>query len=71
MEPAQVNLSCMNQFGQDSIHFNITILPSYEAVLDPVPYGPFRTATPVRLSGRVSHVPGSFLEGVAVPVDIV
>ncbi|KAI0212202.1 hypothetical protein LSAT2_002886 [Lamellibrachia satsuma] len=60
-----------NSIGADNMTFDIVVRPSYKAVLDPVPSGPFLRALPVMISGKVVFlVSNSSLMGTDIPVSI-
>ena len=72
LEPIDITVLCVNAFGQDTLTFKVARNPSYDAVLDPVQYGPFQAALSVLLSGEVTFSEsGSILEGTEIPVNIV
>ncbi|XP_013386073.1 uncharacterized protein LOC106155684 isoform X2 [Lingula anatina] len=68
-QPHTVRVSASNDVGSDTKQFNVTVRPSYSAMLDPVPYGPYPRATPIFLEGKVVFVDGAAV-GV-VPVQVV
>ena len=69
--PYTVVVKATNSIGSDQTTFTITVQPSYTAVLDPVPSGPFLRASAVMISGKVVFlVSNSSLIGTDIPVTI-
>ena len=70
-EPYQPFILSRNNFGSIQVSVTLEVPPSYKAVLDNVPTGPFLQASQVLISGRVEFlVADSPLQGTAVPVNI-
>jgi len=70
-EPYTVVVKVTNSIGSDQLTFTVVVRPSYKAVLDPLPSGPFRRASSVMISGKVVFlVANSSLVGSKVPVTI-
>ncbi|XP_023932459.1 uncharacterized protein LOC106176343 [Lingula anatina] len=69
--PYTVGVSAQNDIGSDRRQFNLTVRRSYEAELDPVNYGPFISATPTLLTGRVNFIESSPFRNSPVPVKVV
>ena len=70
-DPYPVVVKATNSIGSDQMTFDIVVRPSYKAVLDAVPSGPFLRASSVMISGKVVFlVSNSSLMGTDVPVTI-
>ncbi|KAI0242540.1 hypothetical protein LSAT2_012906 [Lamellibrachia satsuma] len=70
-DPYTVVVKVTNSIGSDQMTFDIVVRPSYKAVLDAVPSGPFLQASSVMISGKVVFlVSNSSLMGTDVPVTI-
>ena len=70
-DPYTVVVKATNSIGSDQMTFDIVVRPSYKAVLDAAPSGPFLRASSVMISGKVVFLAGnSSLMGTDVPVTI-
>ena len=59
--------------GTDSTSWNMTVIPGYRTILDPLQQTTYSRAASIRLSGRVMFETGNVIESVSsgrVPVDV-
>jgi len=54
--PYKIAVVCSNIYGSNSMTFTLTVRPSYKAVLDALPPGPFIQPRPMLISGKVQWI---------------
>ena len=67
------SVAVKNGVGTDSKGWNMTVIPGYRTILDPLQQTTYSRAASVRLSGRVIFESGNVIESVSsgqVPVDV-